>query len=310
MTCSACGNDSPSDLCSRCESETEWAGRGGSDTAQRIQQRIHEMRYDLTEALSFLPEEYAQLALFRLPGSVKGESVKRAHPGSRPPLNLAVLDLEDTREKPDADPTRTDYQVDRRAGERRQGVLPTLTSWVRLCDSEQWDAGIVHQPPADEPTVAGECGWLLSHVEWIILQGWSDEIVADVRKIRADVRRAIGEHDPIPLDCMRCGNPVEKVVINGDEDAAYWRCEACNAQWSRLELHHLELAQRPKTLPQLAQITEISVRTLQSWATRTDKRPPLIYPQGRDARGERTYSVKDVRAVALRIPSERKRKAS
>lgn len=365
MKCNLCGNESETDPCSRCESETQWAGSGRAAVSH--EQRVHEMRYDLTEALTFLPEEYAQLPLFRLPGSApSGDGIGRSHPGSRPPLNLVVMDLTDTREKPDCDLTRTLDEIRRdrtqwrwddedarrpqaqivaltEPASRRQGIQPTLAQWVRLIDEDldgtegyesPWKrigccaaCTAVSAIPTDEEgccvgslrphawverTVEDECRYLLAHIDWIVEQPWASEIVKDAQRMRADVRNAIGERDPIGLDCLRCGNPVEKVVINGNEDTAYWRCTAagCNTQWSRIELHKLELAQRPKTLAQIAPIIERSLRTLQDWAIRKPKRPPLIYPKGRDARGEKTYSLSEVRKVALMVPSERRRKTA
>jgi hypothetical protein len=207
VTCDFCGCESDSNICQRCESYQRWAASNpsGDDRmpvtgpVRRSETRTDgagsRARVRLREALEGLPAAYSDLRHFRLPGSRPPDpdakpSGKRQ--SSRPPLVVDVIDLEDQREKADADATRADYDLDRRAGARRQGVLPTLACWVRLVDGELWDDGIEHDPPADNPTVTTECGFLLTHIDWIGEQQWLGEITDDIAAMLDDVRHATG----------------------------------------------------------------------------------------------------------------------
>lgn len=90
----------------------------------------------------------------------------------------------------------------RRMGSRRQGILPTLASWVSLAAGEMHDAGAWHTTPADPdqivwvvtpdgdthatkpgPTVTTEAGWLRRHLDWIAGQQWVTELAGEVHDI-------------------------------------------------------------------------------------------------------------------------------
>jgi hypothetical protein len=187
---------------------------GSGDAERRLAMRLSETRKHLGE----LPDLFAQLSHFWEPGSSPKDPDQRrgkSNPAHRSVVNLDVLDLTDVREKANAEPTRTDYDLDRRAGARRQGVLPTLASWSRLVDSELWDAGIEHEEQAAEATVSGECGYLLRHMTWIGQQAWLNELHDDVEWLRKDLRRAIGDFDrpTLRLVCPQCGSPSELINV-------------------------------------------------------------------------------------------------
>lgn len=222
--------------------------------------RTEKLRAQLADALEQIPASFDLLGEFILPGSAPAspDGPRGVSSPSRPPLNLVVLDLQDTREKPDSDPQRTDYDIDRRAGARRQGVLPTLASWVRLVDGELWDESVEHEPPSDAPTVTTECGWLLDHADWIVDQQWAVEIADECAAILRDIRAAIGEFDvKNQLACMHCGWDVHEA--NGGD---YFRCSGCSKTWGRIELHRMAERKKPKTLKQCAATIGVSVRTL------------------------------------------------
>jgi len=253
--------------------------------------RTEKLRAQLSEALEQIPASFDLLDEFILPGSIPAspDGARGSSSPSRPPLNLVVLDLQDTREKPDSDPQRTDYDIDRRAGARRQGVLPTLVAWVRVVDEERdgeddyvapWKreaccqgcpityamGGIGYgpcvgalRPHAWIPlTLAEAATFLLDHVDWIVDQQWAVEIADECAAILRDIRAAIGEFDvKNQLACMDCGWDVHEA--NGGD---YFRCSGCAKTWGRIELHRMAERKTPKTMKQCATIIGVSVRTL------------------------------------------------
>jgi hypothetical protein len=233
--------------------------------------RTEKLRAQLSEALEQIPAAFDLLGEFILPGSapVSPDGPRGASSPSRSPLNLVVLDLQDTREKPDSDPQRTDYDIDRRAGARRQGVLPTLASWVRLVDGELWDEGTEHGEPSDAPTVATECTWLLDHADWIVAQQWAVEIADECAAILRDIRAAIGEFEVKgQLTCMYCGWDVQE-----DARGEWFRCSGCDRKWGRIELHRMAERKRPRTLKECAKMLGVSLRTLRYARARREFRP-------------------------------------
>jgi hypothetical protein len=218
---------------------------------------------------------------------------------SKPPVSLALIDLTDTREKPDADPVRGDYDLDRRAGGRRQGVLPTLAAWTRLVDGELWDEAREHDPLAETPTVASECGFLLTHLEWIVEQQWANEIADDVRRIRLDLMHAVGERDAEKFSCETCGWEMEP---QGDYDQElkrypWYRCTGCHATLTTAaEVDRLSAdAADYVTLKYAAKQLGKDWATLRSW-----KKQGWIKPVGRDQRGS-IYSLNAIRGVSISI---------
>ena len=129
-----------------------------------------------------------------------------------------VLDLADRRFKPAyiaADP-EVEADTARRMGARRQGILPTLASWVGLAVEEMHLLGVWHRTPTDPdqivwvvgsdgiahptkpgPSVASEAGWLACHLDWITGQQWVVELAAEVRRIVLDLE-ALGVGDAVP----------------------------------------------------------------------------------------------------------------
>lgn len=235
--------------------------------------RTEKLRAQLSEALEQIPAAFDLLDEFILPGSTPAspDGPRGASSPSRPPLNLVVLDLQDTRQKRDCDPSRTDYDIDRRAGARRQGVLPTLASWVRLVDGELWDEALEHTPPADAPTAATECGWLGDHVDWIVDQQWAVEIADECAAILRDIRAAIGEFEvKDQLTCLMtgCGWDVKAM-----DNASWYRCEGCGKKWTRIELHRMAERKRPRSLKECAKMLGVSLRTLRYARARREFRP-------------------------------------
>ena len=222
------------------------------------------MTNDARRYLSEIPELMAQLPLMLLPGSAPTDDSSRSNsgPGSRPLVVLQVLDLLDEREKRDAEPTRTDYAIDRAAGARRQGVLPTLSSWVRLVDSELWDDSEKHDPPADSPTVLSECGFLLTHLEWIDERQWANELHDEMGDIWRNLRGALAIRDAEVFHCPDC-----RWVVEPQDGGAWYRCSGCHRTWAMAnEINALMRRQaNVMTMRECAKAAELDLRTLQRY---------------------------------------------
>lgn len=271
---------------------------GSGDADRRLAQRIAQTRAHLTD----LPDLFASLFMYLIPGSAPQDPDQRSgrsNPAHRSIVNLDVVDLIDRREKANAEPTRTDYDLDRRAGARRQGVLPTLASWSRLVSAELWDEGMEHDEPADEATIVGECGFLLRHLSWAGRQGWFLEMHEDVRTIRADVRRAIGDRDPLSYTCPDCTWTVEERF-----DRQVFVCTGCERTWTMAnEIDALVAEQASsRTIGECAKDVGKPVGTLHHW-----KAEGWISPAGWDRKKKcDLYDVRLVRRAAETIRNGRK----
>lgn len=216
--------------------------------------------------LADIPDLMAQLAYFRTPGSAPPDPDARRGTSSpaRPPIVLDVVDLEDTRWKPNADqPGERTAELDRQIGHRRQGVLPTLSLWVMLADSDMNDAGI-HPDPSPEPTtLVSECAWLLEHLEWIV--GQYAAFAPEIAAIHRDLSRGCGIRPPLPLSCSMCGWR----VVPADETESWYRCTGCDKTWRMdAELRRLGATQPGMPLSQISRILDVPVKTLHDWRAR------------------------------------------
>lgn len=270
-------------------------------------------REELETLLAELPKVFALLPLFVETGTAPPDPDHRIGDSNpaRPPMRLEVLDLLDMREKADAEAVRTDYDLDRRAGSRRQGVLPTLASWCRLVDSglladddrpdykEADEYGLIacsavcteapnrarktrKYGPCSEntkahqatPTVPGECGWLTRHLNWIIEAPWSDEFDNDLSNMVTDVKRVTGTDVKVKLTCLNvgCGWPVVEM-----DKGSWYRCPGCGQARTRVELHRMAERAKPKPLRTLAKQLNRSERSLRAYRTEG-----LIRPVARD----------------------------
>lgn len=252
---------------------------------------------DARQALGEIPGLYELLHLFVEPGvGATSEGYTASASPARPPVNLGVLDLLDGREKADSEPTRTDAEIDRLAGARRQGVLPTLASWVRLVDGELWDADQDHQPPSDYTTILSETGFLLTHIDWIGDQQWADEFVRDLCGIVRDLKQATHQPEPERYSCTRCGWDIQEM-----DRGAWYRCVGCSQRWTRIELHRMAERKQPRTLKQIAELVGISVSTLR--AARNERK---FRPVARDGKAE----LFDLQEVAASVQHLKYRKAA
>jgi hypothetical protein len=222
-------------------------------------------------------------------------------------LNLEVVDLLDTREKPGADVVRSDEAIAGDGEGRRLGVLPTLSQWVRLIDDEMCVTGYIHDAPfalvtcgpacrfeaeADEvalwpiypgyscteverthwrkPTVASNSRWLRSHITWIADRDWSPIMERDLRALLSDIRAVTGNDRPGTMVCLSCEN-----IAYPQHGGAWYRCPSCNQAWSRAELLHRAERNAPKTLVECSKILNIPEPTLRKYLAQD---PPPFRP--------------------------------
>ena len=345
MICEHCGKPSSTPTCDRCQGYQAWASSSHGDN-QPSSERVHrgKLLAELRRHLAEIPELYVLLPLFTQPGSGTGEPPPGGNP-SRPPLNLDTIDLLDIREKPNAELFRRDSDLDRRdwqwqdragrlvtePGRRRQGVLPVLTSWVRVFD-EELDHSEGYQPPwareaccgactieyADHSdlvgccvgslrphpwsvrTVVGECSFLAQHVDWAAKQQWFDELVADVKRVRRDLQGVTGERDEVvDLPCTLCGWQMRGM---GDYDAdrgrhPWYQCTGCDkAITTQAELDRVQRKARDVvTLRYAATEVDRPLSTLKEW-----RQQGLIQPVGRDSRGS-LYSLASITKVKASV---------
>lgn len=161
QSCSTCGRP-PENVCSPCAAGDPPPERLADLQAERDaarRKRLDKLVADVRRDLADLPELYTLLPLFR--GLTSGPSEQQGPsvgPRSRPPLNLALVDLADRRHKADADPYRGDAALDRMPhrwrdgqgrmvespGALRLGPLAILASWSRATSDALWDAGVTH----------------------------------------------------------------------------------------------------------------------------------------------------------------------
>lgn len=237
----------------------------------------HHLATKLAKTLAELPAAYEQLFWYWLPGGRPADTGSLQHHSAldtRALIMLDVLDLTDTRIKPDSDPTRDDYELDRvqwswedgdgrkvtEPGRYRQGVVPTLRGWVTRIDAEMWDADQPHPEPPDQMTAYGECNWLTHQLDWSTAQPWLSDITADVNRMFTDVQRVVKEMD-FKLICTECGWRVEE-----QDGGAWYRCTGCGWARSRMELHRAAERKKPKTLAEIASLINVSLKTLRTYA--------------------------------------------
>lgn len=244
------------------------------------------------EWLAEIPELYAMLPMYRAPGSLPPDpEARRATTNpSRPNAVLEVVALADERDKPhsDGEVGVRDTDLDSRAGERRQGILPTLGMWVSMVSAELIDLGedVDECCPAHEHTIAGEAAWLVKYAERAL--ELHDDFAEDIAWMHRDLRKAVGERDPLDFYCPKCGWLIEPV-----DGAAWFRCTGCPQTW-RLdaEIRRLGATQPDMSLRECARRLNRPLATLREWASRGK-----ILPVGR--RGQVfLYDLERVREYA------------
>lgn len=182
---------------------------------ERLRRNLHE----IPDLLALVETQHATL-MPRRPATGG-----RLTPGSRPPTDLAVLDLLDNRPKLNG---RRAYlepgdgaAMDGFPEGRREGILRCLGDWVRLADEEMSDEGHEHVTPSEQPTITTEAGWLAQHLDWLCDQQWVEELEQDVRRIWRDLASVVGEGRPeYRPRCPKCQGRMA-------DEGSYFTCSSC-----------------------------------------------------------------------------------
>jgi hypothetical protein len=218
--------------------------------------------------LADIPDLVAEAHHYLEPG-VAPADMKTHHgkgPTYRIPIVAEIFDLLDPREKDIDEPTEN-----RVGGDRRLGVLPTLSLWVSAAYPELEDRG--HQPreccPARTHTVVGETGWLGDYAEPVL--AIYPDFATDVEKLWKELRQACRIRQEYKPTCSMCATAtrrwlVEPVYSDNVSGPAWWQCTGCRRTWVHdAEVQRLALTQPKMTLTQIASLLGKPVSTLYRW---------------------------------------------
>ena len=218
--------------------------------------------------LTDIPDLMVEVALYLTTGSLPPDPDARhgTNNPARIPIVAAVTDLLDVRSKrfSDEDEGVRDLELDRKAGSRRLGVLPTLGLWVSMVHAELEDLGTPAREccPPRQHTVAGEVGWLMEQLDRVL--ELHNDFAEDVDWLWTDLRKACRLRPPLPLTCATCG-----FALEGMDSDAWFRCTGCPRTWRMdAELRRLGATQPGMPLSQVSRLLEVPVKTLHDWKSR------------------------------------------
>lgn len=256
----------------------------------KLSQEQREMIKKLSRALDELPAAYDQLWLFVLPRSNAPLDGVRSNglASAQAVLNVEVLDLTDERDKITADV----YPADD-LGNRKLGILPSLSAWVRYIDEEMIKQEIKFIPPYrfiacsgaclyvdradvilpgdgvctgkrmphwETKSVGTECAWLGSHLGFIQDQTWLWKIEGHISEMWNDCIKIIGGEEKSNIICISCGWDC-KTHSNG----AWYECKGCKRMFSWVELRNMAESRKPLTIKECAERSKTSVRLLHEY---------------------------------------------
>ena len=242
--------------------------------------RDRQFRRDLTR----LPELVALVATNPRPLR-KGEPGPRPTPGSRPPLSLAAVALTDRRTRQDDTDVIGMAHLERVAG-RRDGIEPTIRSWVILAEGEMLDEGEPTTPIPERQDIGADCAWLARHIVWVAEQQWVTELADVVRRAVRDCEQHLHIRPEYRPRCRRdgCGG---RII---EEGSGLWRCDNCGhaaGDRGRLGLREVVARQEPMTPSQLHQAFGVTAARLAEWRNAGKLTPA-------DAGGSERYHVTEV----------------
>lgn len=258
--------------------------------------RAHEIEA-LREHLGRIPERHHRAhRMTTATGTPEpGERPPAGKPGSRAPLNLAVVHLADRRHKygwDGLDPTR-------QAVTNRFGVLPSLEVWVRHVRDDMSNNGTSYPPLAARPTVATECRWLADTLAYTLAHEWAPALADDIRDLDSQLGAILGERPEYRPRCrvLGCENTDgTRTALEPRDNATWYACPACGRQYTlAADLQALGQTQPAMTGPEVAQALGLSKHTIRSWASRG-----LLSHESRDHKGRKLYDLDLVRRIAQR----------
>ena len=236
-------------------------------TAQQI-------RGDLSE-IAMMASDLEHMLTSHRPGSTTAPAGrgmgrgKLAHPPA--PVNLTVLEMLDTRRE-------------------AWGILPILRAWAEVAHTE---ASALEHRQLPHPTssalpdshdVYTVCRWLSEHVHVTMTLPMWDAYAGEVHMLAERMAYALGENTYnadaellVHTGPAGCGERIDTL------GPRRFVCSGCGQSWTLLAV----------TLPEAAQRTGISLRTLQSWAARH----LLVEVPGQSER-RRMFDLDSIRAIA------------
>lgn len=245
------------------------------------------LRHDLAE----LPELLALVAA-NPNGVRRGGSGRRSTPGSRPPASVEGLALTDRRTRQDDADVIGCADLDRMGG-RRDGIEPTIRSWVLLAEGEMLDEGVAHTDIPAAQRIGDDCAWLARHIVWILEQQWVLELADAVRRMVRDCEQYLHIRPEYRPRCPQegCGGYLR------DDGSGLWRCP----RYHPIDVLRLavERGLDGDGVGELAAIAEklgIPVKTLHRW-----RAAGWIEPVDDSTKRGRRYRLADVEAVAARV---------
>ncbi len=252
---------------------------------------------ELTTHLARIPALYANLPTIDEPdrgdpGDPNDAGTSGRKPSSAAPVNLTAIHLTDTRthrvgwwaHNPDRTPTIA-----------RFGAWPTLHWWTTAIHAQAATAGVTLDPPP-EAGIQNAITWLTNARTFILAQRWADIYAADIAELHDRLEQASTGHGPefVPR-CDRCALNGRVVKLEPRDDQSWWKCPACNKEFTPGTAGDLARRQPPLPADEVAAAAGISPATIRTWKLRR-----LIAPAKHD-HGRPLYHLADVLRVKERV---------
>lgn len=245
--------------------------------------------------LTEIPQLYRQLPTIDEPerpdAGEANDAAPGTEPGSRAPLNLAVIHLEDTRYKTGwraHDPGRV-------ASIHRFGVLPSLTWWTQYIDQVMGERDVIRPVQANPATVATECAWLTDVTTFVLAQPWAVTCVRDIGAIHDRLADTVtGKQRWIPK-CGTCATNGRRSTLEPQDDGSWYKCPHCNREYTPGSMSDLGRRQPPMLGRTIAEQLDIPWSTFRNWDGN------LIHPVRRDSKGRKLYNLADALRIKERV---------
>lgn len=224
----------------------------------------------LGELLELLPRMHTALATAAAPSEVK---IGGSRPSETPiPIRQDALDLRYGGNDPDL------------GAAEQLGITEALIGWARITAEENG----LHLPTVTDPqhVPAALARFLTIHLDWIIEQPWSLDLLAELESVRDRANRALGTHHRDDLTRIPCPQPGcagtliapyrDRELLHpdaGDVRLATLKCETCghvelSSDWHRITDRPVWLTDREAELWTDTQGHMVTAATIRSWANR------------------------------------------
>lgn len=235
--------------------------------------------------LAEIPElaiEVQKTAGVGAPNPTVRPQIRRPQPGSRPPLDLGVIDLMR------ADPLE-DLIIG--AGDATSHLIDRLGMCVRMVAEERELVGL-SMPEPQFGTFSGTCAYLASTSGWWLSEaGLSEDVSRETRKVwkaLADVAKVREEYHP---HCRDCGWRLDSM-----DGGTWYSCSGCGRDYT-LDADIKALGQiQTAPLSEVAQVIDVPVKTLHRWV-----KAGLLAPEPEKRGNANVFHIDAARKVADRM---------